>query len=400
MRVWTWLVVFLCGACGGHVARSSAVSFGPKQDAARCVLPSAADPSTARALYGRWKADLVTAQGADGFLRVRRPNSGTELNSTNSEGIAYGMLLSAYFDDQPTFDALWQYEQRHLGKRGLMEWEISPGGKVIGSGAATDGDEDMAFALLVADARWGGSGSLAQPYAQYARAQIALVWQHEVDHTRADTLMPGDDFDGARIVNISYFAPAYYRAFGAATGEAGWQRVVDASYAAIARTLNAHNANLDNGLVPAWSTWEGTPTVPPGTQHPIHHQLDSCRTPFRIAQDYCWYGDARARAYLEKITAFHARVGVGQLLDGYELDGRARPEAKLHLAAFVAGAGAAAMALPRAAAVRDGAYREIAAWDTLLGGSLYYNESWSVLGALMLTGGFERPAALRGRAHD
>ena len=49
------------------------------------------------------------------------------------------------------------------------------------------------------------------------------------------------------------------------------------------------------------------------------------------------------------------------------------------------------MAVPRAAAVRDRAYREIASWSNLLGGSEYYNKSWSVLGALMLTGRFDVP---------
>lgn len=354
-----------------------------------CVLPTGADPRAALELYDRWKADLLTREGAGGFVRVRRPNSGTLLNSTNSEGIAYGMLLSVYANDQQTFDALWQYERLHLGEHGLMEWEIGPDGNVLGEGAATDGDEDMAFALIVADARWGGSGSLPKPYRQYAQEQIALIWQYEVDHTRGDVLMPGDRFAGAEVINISYFAPAYYRAFGQVTSQtAEWQRVVDSSYRVLAATLNVDNRNLDTGLVPAWSTPEGVPTVPPGTKHPIHHQLDSCRTPFRIAQDYCWFGDARAYSYLERISRFHARVGVKHLLDGYRLDGTAYEGAKLHLAAFVAGAGAAAMAIAPLSQLRDEAYQELIAWDVLLGGSQYYNKSWSVLGAFMMTGTF------------
>jgi endo-1,4-beta-D-glucanase Y len=216
------------------------------------VLPSQADPAAALALYDKWKADLLTSEGAGGFLRVRRPNSGTQLNSTNSEGIAYGMLLSVYADDQKTFDALWQYERLHLGEHGLMEWEIAPDGTVLGEGAATDGDEDMAFALIMADARWGGSGSLPKTYRESAREQIELIWRYEVDHTRADVLMPGDRFAGAEVVNISYFAPAFYRVFGEVTGQvAQWQRVVDSSYAVLAATLNHDNKNVDTGLVPA-----------------------------------------------------------------------------------------------------------------------------------------------------
>ena len=359
-----------------------------------CRLPSGADPKVALELYEKWKADLLTTDGAGGFVRVRRPNSGTQLNSTNSEGIAYGMLLAVYANDQPTFDALWQYEQLHLGKNGLMEWEIGPDGSVIGEGAATDGDEDMAFALVMADARWRGRGTLPKPYREYATQQIDLIWRFEVDHARGDTLMPGDRFDGAKVLNISYFAPAFYRVFGAVTQrEAQWQRVVDSSYRVLAATLNDTNRNVDTGLVPAWSTPEGVPQAPPDTGHPIHHQLDSCRTPFRIAQDYCWFGEPRARRYLETISGFHARVGVKHLLDGYQLDGAPFPTAKLHLAAFVAGAGAAAMAIEPLAQVRDEAYEELVSWDVLLGGSHYYNKSWSVLGTMMLTGRFTNLAA-------
>jgi hypothetical protein len=136
-----------------------------------CRSPTGADPKAALALYEKWKADLLTSDGAGGHLRVRRQNSGNVLNSTNSEGIAYGMLLAVYANDQPTFDALWQYEQLHLGKNSLMEWEIGPDGGVIGEGAATDGDEDMAFALVMADARWGGRGALQDTYRAYATQQ-------------------------------------------------------------------------------------------------------------------------------------------------------------------------------------------------------------------------------------
>jgi endo-1,4-beta-D-glucanase Y len=302
------------------------------------------------------------------------------------------MLLSVYANDQATFDGLWQYEQQHLGANGLMEWEIAPDGTTLGEGAATDGDEDMAFALVVAHARWG-RGTLAKPYLKYAREQIELIWQHEVDHSRGDQLMPGDQFDGAQIINLSYFAPAFYRVFGAVTGQqAAWQRVVDSGYAALAATLNRDNQNLDNGLVPAWSTPEGVPTSPPNTGHPIHHQLDSCRTPFRIALDYCWFNEPRARPYLAKISTFHEHIGARHLLDGYNLDGTPFKGAKLHLAAFVAGAGAAAMAIPEQAQLREEAYAELISWHAALGGSEYYNKSWSVLGALMLTGQLTPPA--------
>jgi endo-1,4-beta-D-glucanase Y len=378
------------GAAGGAGASAAGGTAGTVPGLGSCLLPAGANIAEVRTAYAKFKTDLLTTDGANGFIRVRRPNSGDPVNSTNSEGIGYGMIAAVYLDDQTVFDQLWKYEQAHLDGNGLMHWEINPAGTAAsGTGAATDGDEDMAFALVMADKKWGGSGSLADTYLNVAKKQINLIWQFEVDHTRNDVLTPGDQFSGGQVINISYFAPAYYRIFGKVTGKtAEWNRVVDSTYQALSAALNNTNKNVANGLVPAWSTPAGVPTVPSGTSHPIHHQLDSSRTPFRIGQDYCWFGEARALTYLQKISGFYSQVGAANIVDGYNLDGTAYAGASLHLAAFVGPAGVGAMATPQYAALRDQSRVLLATPPGLLGGSLYYNESWSVLSLLMMSGQF------------
>jgi endo-1,4-beta-D-glucanase Y len=372
------------------VAGNSGGAAGTAPGLGTCLRPSGAGFADAETAYVKFKTDLLTTDGAGGFIRVRRPNSGDPVNSSNSEGIGYGMTIAVYMNDQTIFDQLWKYEQLHLDVNGLMDWEINPAGTApSGTGAATDGDEDMAFALVMADKKWGGSGSLSNTYLSYAKKQIDLIWQFEVDHTRSDVLTPGDKFGGGQVINISYFAPAYYRIFGKATGKtAEWNRVVESSYQALSAALNAANKNLDNGLVPAWSTPAGVPTVPSGTSHEIHHQLDSSRTPFRIGQDYCWFGEARALTYLQKISSFYSGVGAANIVDGYNLDGTVFAGATLHLAAFVGPAGVGAMATPQYATLRDQSRLALVTPPGLLGGSLYYNESWTVLSLLMMSGRF------------
>lgn len=120
-----------------------------------CTYPTQANSIDVQAAYDLWKETVITADGAGGFLRVGKPDSGTIIDSTVSEGIGYGMLLTVYGNDQEVFDNLWKYEQIHLNVRGLMDWEIDPNGKMIGAGAALDGDEDMAWALIMADKKWG-----------------------------------------------------------------------------------------------------------------------------------------------------------------------------------------------------------------------------------------------------
>jgi endo-1,4-beta-D-glucanase Y len=380
------------GPSGPDGAADSGTPSQPRYLGA-CILPPAARAEHVQAAYAKWKTDLLTSDGAGGFLRVRRPNSaGAEVNSTVSEGIAYGMEMAVYMNDQDVFDKLWKYSQLWLNERGLMHWYINAAGTMpLGTGAATDSDEDIAFALVMADKKWGGRGTLADTYLNLAKKQIDLVWAHEVDHSRGDALTPGDQFGGAQVINISYFAPAYYRIFGQVTGKvAEWNRVVESSYQILERTLSAANGNATNGLVPAWSTPEGVPQAPSGGSFPIHHQLDSCRTPFRLAQDYCWFGEPRALAYLEKINAFHQGIGARNIVDGYDLNGAPRPQfasASQQSAAFVGPAGVGAMASARFQVLRDEAY---AAVNTLglLAGSQYYNQSWTVLSLLMMNGSF------------
>lgn len=376
---------------GANDAATIAAALG------HCAAPAGAKGSDTVAAYAKWKSDLLTSNGARGFLRVLRPNSVGAINTSNSEGIAYGMILAAARDDQPVLDALWQYEQLFLDANGLMNWEISPDGSgptSQGTGAATDGDEDMAFALLWADHRWGGHGSLPDTYRNLALKQIGLIWQHEVDHSRGELLAPGDQFpNGAAILNISYFAPAYYRLFGAASGSpANWNKVVDSSYTVLAATLNAANKNATNGLVPAWSTPAGVPQAPTSS-FPTNHQLDSCRAPFRLGQDFCWYGEPRAKAYLAKISAFYQQVGAKALVDGYDLDGTPNPVHPTvnQSAAFVGPAGVGAMSDPAFMSLRDEAYPGVATLKQL-DGSLYYTESWTALSLIMMNGGFWNPA--------
>ena len=98
---------------------------------------------------------------------------------------------------------------------------------------------------------------------------------------------------------------------------------------------------------------------------PTYHQLDSCRTPFRIGQDYCWNADPRALTYLQKIDSFYAGVTVAAMVDGYDLNGTPHPQNVTaggpRAASFVGPAGVGAMATGATyATLRDQAYAGVA----------------------------------------
>jgi len=366
--------------------------FPQNRHSANCSYPNYRN-SDVKAAYEKWKADTVTGDGAGGFLRVKRSKEPSlEPNSTVSEGIAYGMLIAVYMGDQSLFDGLWKYEQTCLGMNGLMDWYMLADGKQRGpngSGAASDADEDMAWALLMADRQWGGKGSLGESYLNIAKKQIDLVYSKEIQDDKL--LKPGDGWGGWGTVNPSYFAPSYYRAFAKATGNDKWNDVLQTSYDVLAKSLNSANKNMDNGLVPAWCSSDGVPNggaFANGPASPTHYQYDSCRTPFRIGLDYCQNGEARAQSYVAKTSQFFAGIGAKQIVDGYNLDGTPRPEFQGgQSAAFVGPATVSAMSSASFKPFLQEGYDNVATMNLLVGGQ-YYDESWTVLSLLMLSGNF------------
>jgi endo-1,4-beta-D-glucanase Y len=247
----------------------------------------------------------------------------------------------------------------------------------------------MAFALISADKQWGGKGTLEKSYREYALRQIELVKAFDIHAT--GIVKPGNHWGGPENLNLSYFSPAFYKIFGEYSEDKPfWDDVIDINYEALFNSLNEENGNHENGLPPAWSNIDGEPIVPyDGATS--HFQTISARIPFRIAQHYCWYGDQRAKEYLNKINNFFTSIGHDKLTDGYNLDGTIRPEAApphSSMSAVVVGAAAvAAMADGSYPKFIDGAYNLVKT-GKLLVRDTYYQLSWTGLTMAFMTGNY------------
>jgi len=362
-------------------AAANGVNFPfPQSRANHCALPTklacvSAQNTQVSAAYTRWKSTFVTATGAGSGLRVNR--GAPDNNDTVSEGIAYGMLFAVYLADKPTFDGLWTYAKAHFNNHGLMNWKINADGNVAGDGqnGATDADEDMAWALLMADKQWGGA------YLMGATTLIDSIYANEVEGG-SFVLKPGDAFGGSSVMNPSYLAPSYYREFAKVTGQAGWLSVVEKSYAILSAA-----ANPTTGLVPDWCTSSGAPA----SGHSANYSYDACRTPYRIALDYCQNAEPRALAYANKVVGFFATATPNAIKDGYTLAGVATGKS-FGAMSFMAPMSVAATADP------DGKFMQFAAQGQVAlasksqsqdGGAYgYYNASWGLLGMLTLSGNF------------
>ncbi len=394
--------------------------FPQNRQTSNCVYPTAYDNRDVLTAYAKWKADLVTSAGAGGFQRVQRtdsdglgsPSGATPRYSTVSEGIGYGLIIAVYMGDQTLFDNLWKYEQLHTDSNGLMNWSIdasgnttSVNGMTVGQGAATDADEDMAWALVMADKQWGGSGSLSKSYSAFALQQIQNVWNHEIYQSKLAG--PGDGWPGDQFgnINISYFAPSYYRVFKQLDSTHAWEAVNQTVFDTIfgpmddgSGALSSSNKNAGNGLVPAWCTSNGGAS----SAGPFNYQYDSCRTPFRIGVDWCLNGTSastamtpvnpsRAKKYVGLTSTFFTGIGAANIVDGYNLDGTvntgAHPVSQGQSAAFIGPIGVGAMSSSSYQTLLDGTYKLLKGNNLLVGGA-YYDESWTVMSLLMMTGNF------------
>ncbi len=379
--------------------------FPQNRENSRCIYPNLYRNEDVQAMYAQWKNDTVTSDGANGFRRVKRPNEpGLEPNSTVSEGIGYGMILSVYMDDQSLFDDLWKYEQAHLDSQTyLMNWYIKADGSDVGSnpsgaGPASDADEDMAFAQVMADKQWGGKGSSTRTYIDWAQETIGKIWNKEVNSGKYLLPWPATSLPA---INLSYFAPAYYKIFAKVdTADAnGWKTLTDTMYDVLAMSLSSSSGNASNGLVPAWCDTNGAPNGgafgATGGASPTNYQYDSCRTPFRIGLDYCWTGDTRAQAYVAKTSSFFNDTvgGATKIVDGYDLNGTPHAQyqtganAQIQSSAFVGPAGVGAMSSSTYQTFVNDAYGVLVTGKALVGGT-YYDDSWMVLSLLMMTANF------------
>lgn len=329
--------------------------------------------------YEQWKTDFLR-DGGNGTLRVARPDGANAYlgikEDTVSEGQAYGMLLAVYHNDRTTFDKLWAFAKSRFNENGngLMPWHIGPDGHTIDAHAATDADQDMAMALIVADKNWGG-------YKEDAKTLIGNIMEHEVEKG-TNVLKPGDVFGGSDQTNPSYFAPAYYKVFQTYTGDPRWKDVTDKAYEILNKA-----ANPTTGLVPQWVKADGTAL--PGDQY----AYDAMRTPWRIALDAVWNEDPRAIAYLNKVNAFFKSVGVKGVWDKYSLDGRPLNEGyDGHNVAGVSMAATAAIVDPDAA-YRHSFWNEIVSFkhETDYNKLSYYNDSLRALSVLLVSGRMTKP---------
>lgn len=235
--------------------------------------------------YRNWKMAYLRAVNSQ-MSRVIDPEMG---NVTVSEGIGYGMLFSVAQDDPAVFKCLWKYAQYYMDDNGLMNWKIDAHGNVIGTGAASDADEDMAYALLLASQKWKNPS-----YIKNAQTLVKAIQMHEIDSRYI--LLPGDKWRANPPLNPSYISPKYYKSFEK-FDHIFWAKVYDANFKVL-----ISSADRQTGLFPDWV-----------------NGYDAIRVPIRLLYTYQAEKDSQSATLLSKIYNYISNKP--SLVAGYSLNG-------------------------------------------------------------------------------
>lgn len=314
--------------------------FGTRIDAyVAGTLPSnvsaAQMDSTIRSCYDAWKSvNMARADDIAAGGYVIRFGASTTVR-TVSEGMGMGMLLTvlmAGHDPQAKtcFDGLFKVARARpaygAGYPALMDWRVWMNGSSDEGWPASDGDMDIALALLMADRQWGSNGAI-----NYLQEGIATINAIKGWFMYPDGRLRG--YPRENTSRTSDFMIGHFRAYRKATGDTIWDAAVDKQIA-ILQSLQANHAPA-TGLVPDFCQFtNGAPAPMPGSNPGMgdgtitdsYYFANACRGPWRYGTDYVLSGDTRVQAICQKITRFiQADCGgnPAAISNGYKLNGEA-----------------------------------------------------------------------------
>jgi endo-1,4-beta-D-glucanase Y len=389
-------------SCDGTSGASQ--PFGAHQRGyAAGILPdhrSQADLDDAvRVAYDTWKASYLVAGCGDGRYYVATDMGESQ---TVSEAHGYGMIIVAYMaghdpEAQAIFDGLYRYFRDHPseGSPELMAWsQDAQCDNNQGAASATDGDLDIAYALLLADKQWGSGGAI--DYLAEAKRVADAIVAAETSSSRRWVLLGDWPSPGSQTYNAtrsSDFMPSHFASFAAATGDGAWDQLTDATFQTFAEVTAAHAPGT--GLLPDFILDPGDGPYPPGGTFLEHasdgaYAYNACRVPWRVALHYLLSGDPRARDVAQKITSWlRAETGgdPGNIAAGYALSGAPLPGSGYTAMAFVAPFAVGAMV--------DASHQDWlnSLWDFVEGAGSggYYNDTLRVLAMITMSGNWWAP---------
>jgi endo-1,4-beta-D-glucanase Y len=278
--------------------------------------------------YENWKQTYVVAEKS---CMYRIATDKKDKHRTVSEGQGYGMLITSMIDDkdaQKIFDGLYLFSRVHSSSisKDLMAWQI-PEVKCEND-SAFDGDADIAYALIVADKRWGSKGFVN--YKKEAQKVLNAIYKHTIGKQSFLPLL-GDwvDENGKKFnqytTRTSDFMIGHFKAFARFTGDKKWLKVATSVQHA---TVDVQHPKT--GLVPDFIRYDKKlkkfVAVKEGfLEHKDgEYYYNACRVPFRIGVDALLNGDKTSKKIVQKLSHWvktTAKNNPINIKSGFKLDG-------------------------------------------------------------------------------
>ncbi len=224
-----------------------------------------------------------------------------------SEGMSYGMYITALMGKEKQFDKLWNFSKRYLRNddglhQGYFAWQVSTADfSKMDPGAAPDGEEYFAIALLIAAEKFG------RPDLKKEAIDLINLMRHKPENELVVPIIDperlavrfspvrGNDF-----TDPSYHTIAFYRAFAEATGDETWNTIADNSV----KYLNKA-AHYETGLCGDYSEFDGTPKRMEWNKESDYFSGDAWRVALNLSLDYTLFrGDESEKAICERLLFF------------------------------------------------------------------------------------------------
>ena len=360
-----------------------------------------------RDFYDAWKARYVKqACGAGRYVVVSKVSSG---NLTVSEAHGYGMVLMALMagHDPDARDDLRRHVRllprapvRHHAD--LMAWNQNKTCQdAEGSDSASDGDLDIAYALLLADKQWGAAAPI--DYKAEAKNVIAGIQAGELDATGqyvklGDWATPGDapyyDVDAQLRLHARSLPQLRRRDRRHARGPTA--RAAPTRSARTADQLQRGTGLLPDFVVdPLGTPASGAGEFPRGANDGAY-DYNACRDPWRLGTDYLVAGEAAPRPRCSDQHLDPRRTGgdPDNIRSGYQLNGTPSPDTDYLSMAFVAPLGVGAMV----DAANQTWLNDV--WDLVVATPIaaegYYENTLKLLSMIVMSGNWWRPESVSG----
>ena len=266
-------------------------------------------------------------------------------HNTVSEAQGYGMLIMVMMEEQfdiktkTFFDGMFRYAKDHPSDRNdsFMVWrqfrqedgtmKDDKNGQFTGS--ATDGDMDIAYALLLADQLWGSDGNIH--YRQEAISIINALMDSVVNHDewtlKLGDWVKDDDPKYGTSSRTSDWMVGHIAAFYEVTGDERWKKVL-ATMIELTTSIQDH-FSPETGLLPEF-VWKQEGEWAPvdsnfleGEKDP-YYSYNASRVPWRLAAGYFFTKDKEVKHQLEKINSWiieETQSKPSSIKAGYDLDG-------------------------------------------------------------------------------